>query len=60
MLGERQQALTWMRRAVQVGNHNYPWFRRDKNWDSLRNNPDYQSIMEEVRHNWEGYQRVPI
>ncbi len=60
LLGERQQALTWLRRAVQVGNHNYPWFRRDKNWDSLRNDPDYQSIMEEVRHNWEAYQRVPI
>jgi serine/threonine protein kinase/tetratricopeptide (TPR) repeat protein len=60
MLGERQPALTWLRRAVQVGNHNYPWFRRDKNWDSLRNDPDYQGIMEEVRHNWEGYQRIPI
>jgi eukaryotic-like serine/threonine-protein kinase len=60
MLGERQQALAWLRRAVQVGNHNYPWFRRDKNWDSLRNDPDYQGIMEEVRHNWEGYQRVPM
>jgi serine/threonine protein kinase/tetratricopeptide (TPR) repeat protein len=60
MLGERRQALTWLRRAVQVGNHNYPWFRRDKNWDSLRNDPDYQSIMEEVRHSWESYQQVPM
>lgn len=59
LLGERQQALTWLLRAVQVGNHNYPWFRRDKNWDGLRNDPDYQRIMEEVRHNGEGYQRVP-
>ena len=39
LLGERQQAIAWLRRAVQVGNHNYPWFRRDKNWDSLRNDP---------------------
>jgi len=60
MLGERQQALTWLRRAVQVGNHNYPWFRRDKNWDNLRSDPDYQQVVEEARHNWEGYQRVPI
>ncbi|MBZ5650709.1 MAG: protein kinase [Acidobacteriia bacterium] len=60
LLGERQQALAWLRRAVQVGNHNYPWFQRDKNWDRLRNDPDYQRIMEEVRHSWEGYQQIPV
>ena len=26
LLGEKQPALTWLRRAVQLGNHNYPWF----------------------------------
>ena len=60
LLGERQQALTWLRRAVQVGNHNYPWFQRDKNWDRLRNDPDYQHIMDEVRHNWETYKQIPL
>jgi eukaryotic-like serine/threonine-protein kinase len=59
-LGERQQAITWLRRAVQVGDHNYPWFQRDKNWDSLRSDPDYQHIMEEVRKSWESYRQVPI
>ena len=34
LLGEKGQALTWLRRAVQLGNHNYPWFQRDKNYDS--------------------------
>ena len=60
LLGEREQALTWLRRAVQVGNHNYPWFQRDKNWDSLRSDPDYQHIMEEVRKSWESYRQVPV
>jgi len=43
---------------VQLGNHNDPWFRRDKNWDSPRN-ADYQSILEEVPDHWESYPRVP-
>src|SRR2546425_8826839 len=30
LLGENAQALTWFRRAVELGNHNYPWFEHDK------------------------------
>ena len=26
LLGDREEALAWLRRAVEVGNHNYPWF----------------------------------
>ena len=43
--GERDQALKWLRRAVELGNENKPWFRRDKNWDSLRSDPGYQTIV---------------
>jgi TolB-like protein/tetratricopeptide (TPR) repeat protein len=58
LLGEREQALTWLRRTVAVGNHDYPWFQRDKNFDKLRGDPEYQRIMEEVRGYWEGYKRT--
>lgn len=58
LLGEREQALAWLRRAVEVGNHNYPWFQKDKNYDSLRGDPEYQRIMEEVRRHWEEYKRA--
>ena len=57
LLGEKETALTWLRRAVELGNHNYPWFERDKNWDKLRNDPQYQKIMEDVRTRWEGYKQ---
>jgi hypothetical protein len=30
MLGDKKQALAWLRRAVALGNHNDPWFQRDK------------------------------
>jgi serine/threonine protein kinase/tetratricopeptide (TPR) repeat protein len=43
--GQRDQALKWLRRAIELGNENRPWFERDKNWDSLRNDPEYQRIV---------------
>jgi serine/threonine-protein kinase len=58
MLGEKQQALTWLRRAVALGNHNYPWFERDKNYASLRGDPEYQKIMEEVRAHLDEYRKA--
>jgi hypothetical protein len=58
LLGERQQALAWLRRAVEVGYHNYPWFQKDKNYDSLRGDPEYQRIMGEVRPHWEQYKQM--
>jgi eukaryotic-like serine/threonine-protein kinase len=58
LLGEREEALAWLRRAVEVGNHNYPWFQRDKNYDKLRSDPEYQRIMEEVRRHWQEYSQT--
>ena len=58
MLGDKPQALVWLRRAVEQGNHNYPWFQRDKNFEALRNDPEYQRIMSEVRQKWEQYRQL--
>jgi len=58
LLGERDRALEWLQRAVELGNHNYPWFQRDRNWDGLRGDPRYQRIMSDVRAKWEGYTRL--
>ncbi len=55
LLGEKAQALAWLRRAVALGNHNYPWFQRDKNYNGLRNDPEYEKIMEEVRSHLQQY-----
>ena len=55
LLGEKQPALAWLRRAVQLGNHNYPWFQRDKNWDKIRPDPEFQQIMREVEGYWKNY-----
>jgi eukaryotic-like serine/threonine-protein kinase len=58
LLGEKQAALTWLRRAVQVGNHNFPWFQRDKNWDKLRGDAEFQRIMVEVEGYWKRYNEL--
>ena len=56
-LGEKEEALAWLRRAVEVGNHNYPWFQEDKNYDKLRGDPEYQRIVEAVKRHWEEYKQ---
>jgi serine/threonine-protein kinase len=48
MESERDLALKWLRRAIALGNENRPWFERDKNWDSLREDPEYQQILQSI------------
>ncbi|HTM36991.1 MAG TPA: protein kinase [Terriglobales bacterium] len=55
LLGDKTMALAFLRRAVALGNHNYPWFQRDKNWDKLRGDPDFENLMREVEGHWKGY-----
>jgi len=57
LLGERQKSLEWLRRAVVLGDVNYPWFDRDKNFDSIRGDAEYQSVMAGIRQKWEGYKK---
>ncbi len=33
------EALRWLRRAIYMGNENYPWFSRNPAWSALRDNP---------------------
>jgi tetratricopeptide (TPR) repeat protein len=58
LLGEKQPALAWLRQAVKRGNQNFPWFQRDKNWDKLRGDPEFQQIMLEVEGYWKHYNQL--
>lgn len=49
LLGEKQAALLWLRRAVDLGNHNYAWFVRDKNFNKLRGDGEYERMLAETR-----------
>jgi len=58
LLGEKNQALVWLRRSMELGNHNYPWFQRDKNFDKLRGDPEYQQMMDQIRQHYERYRAL--
>ncbi len=55
LLGDRDNALRWFRHAVELGDHEYPYFAQDRNYASLRNDAEYQKVLEVVRKHWEGY-----
>jgi tetratricopeptide (TPR) repeat protein len=54
-LGDKQKALACLKQAVRRGNHNYPWFQRDKTWDPVRSEPEFVRIMSEVEGYWKHY-----
>ena len=34
--GDESEALHWLRRAIYLGNENYPWFMKNPAWNRLR------------------------
>lgn len=52
-LGQPGCVLEWFERAIHLGNRNYPWFSVDPNLDPLRQNVEFQSILESLRVSWE-------
>ncbi|MFN2412783.1 MAG: protein kinase [Pyrinomonadaceae bacterium] len=53
LLGEKELALTWLNRAVKLGNENWPHFERDHSLDSLRDDPRFAEIMTRMKSNHE-------
>ncbi len=52
LLGETRQAITWIRRAIHIGNENYPWYERNPDLESLRSEPDFVELMNDLRARW--------
>jgi eukaryotic-like serine/threonine-protein kinase len=45
LLGERDDAFSWLERAIKLGNENRPWFESDPNWDGLREDARFGELM---------------
>src|SRR3984957_16335009 len=45
--GDSSEALHWLRRAIYLGNENYPWFQKNPAWNNLRTNSDFERILED-------------
>jgi len=57
LLGDKPQALAYLKRAVELGDHNYPWFQVDKNFNHLRGDPEFEQLMRNVETHWKQYVR---
>jgi eukaryotic-like serine/threonine-protein kinase len=57
LLGEKQRALDWLKRGVALGDVNYPWFQRDKNYDNLRGDAEFETVMAGVQQRWAAYKK---
>ncbi|AFL88400.1 serine/threonine protein kinase [Terriglobus roseus DSM 18391] len=47
--GEAVEALHWLRRAVYLGNENYPWFSKNPAWSRLHGNADFELILTDLK-----------
>jgi serine/threonine-protein kinase len=47
------EAMEWLRRAVVLGNENYPLFATIQKLESLRRDPRFAELLRELRITWE-------
>jgi serine/threonine-protein kinase len=55
--GDASEALHWLRRAIYLGNENYPWFSKNPAWRGMAENPDFQRILEDLKKSFKRNQK---
>lgn len=55
--GDSSEALHWLRRAIYLGNENYPWFSKNPAWRGMVENPDFQRILEDLKKSFKRNQK---
>ena len=56
--GDSSEALHWLRRAIYLGNENYPWFSRNPAWDGLKTNADFTRILDDLKKGFRRNQKT--
>jgi serine/threonine-protein kinase len=56
--GDSSEALHWLRRAIYLGNENYPWFQKNPAWNNLRTNGDFERILEDLKKGFRKNQKT--
>jgi serine/threonine-protein kinase len=56
--GDSSEALHWLRRAIYLGNENYPWFQKNPAWNNLRANADFERILEDLKKSFRKNQKT--
>ena len=55
--GDASEALHWLRRAIYLGNENYPWFSKNPAWKAMNENADFQRTLEELKKSFKRNQK---
>ena len=50
--GDESEALHWLRRAIYLGNENYPWFSKNPAWRKLNGHSDFERILEDLKKSY--------
>jgi serine/threonine-protein kinase len=58
MEGLTDDALEWVKVAIQLGNENYPHYASTKKLDSLRGDPRFAQMLDDLKRGWEA-RRAP-
>jgi len=56
--GDSSEALHWLRRAIYLGNENYPWFQKNPAWKNLHTNADFDRILEDLKKGFRKNQKT--
>jgi serine/threonine-protein kinase len=55
--GDESEALHWLRRAIYLGNENYPWFSKNPAWRKLSGHDDFERILEDLKKSYRRNQK---
>ncbi|HEY4380443.1 MAG TPA: protein kinase [Acidobacteriaceae bacterium] len=55
--GDESEALHWLRRAIYLGNENYPWFTKNPAWRKLVGHSDFERILEDLKKSYRRNQK---
>jgi serine/threonine-protein kinase len=56
--GDESEALHWLRRAIYLGNENYPWFSKNPAWNRLKEHADFEKILEDLKRSFRRNQKT--
>ena len=56
--GDESEALHWLRRAIYLGNENYPWFSKNPAWQRLHAHADFDRILEDLKKSYRKNQKT--
>jgi serine/threonine-protein kinase len=55
--GDESEALHWLRRAIYLGNENYPWFAINPAWSRVHGHGDFERILEDLKKSFRRNQK---